>query len=99
MSEFNPATRTQAERSIVGMPPKAYRWVDEMREIGKAFSEDGGWAADEAIYRGVAEVYGFVADKTPLGEERTEQRTRTTLESVLLGLTEGLEDRERNQRQ
>jgi 3-hydroxyisobutyrate dehydrogenase-like beta-hydroxyacid dehydrogenase len=41
-----PATLDRIENSLPGMPPKAYRWEEEMREIGRTFEEDGGLSAD-----------------------------------------------------
>lgn len=93
LGEFAPAMKTQAERGVVGMPPKAYRWVDEMREIGRAFAEDGGWTRQEEIYGAVGEIYKFVAEDTVLGVEKTDDRTRKTIDSVVDGLKEGLETR------
>lgn len=93
LGEFAPAMKTQGERGVAGMPPKAYRWVDEMREIGRAFAEDGGWADQEAIYPAVGEIYKFVAEDTVLGTERTEERTRKTIDDVVDGLKLGLEAR------
>jgi hypothetical protein len=46
LQKYNPATLTTAEKGLVSMPPKAYRWVHEMREIGKTMSEDGGFKAE-----------------------------------------------------
>lgn len=74
LAERNPGALTQAERSLPGMPPKAYRWVGEMKEIGATFREDGGFGAGEGVFEQIAGVYGFVADGTVLGEEKTEDR-------------------------
>ncbi|KAI1639848.1 6-phosphogluconate dehydrogenase [Biscogniauxia mediterranea] len=43
MQKYNAATLTMAERGIVTMPPKAYRWIREMQEIGTTFNENGGF--------------------------------------------------------
>lgn len=42
-SRLPPALLAQAERGLVGMPPKAYRWVREMEEIALTFEEEGGF--------------------------------------------------------
>ena len=47
------------------MPPKAYRWVGEMEEIGSFFG-DLGMTPD--ILNGAADLYRFVAE-TPIGKE------------------------------
>lgn len=46
LAEYSPATLRTAEKGLVGMPPKAYRWVREMREIGDTMREDGGFDSD-----------------------------------------------------
>ena len=74
------------------MAPKAYRWVDEMREIGKCFAGDGGFITGEEeeedgdgdgfligvenVYDAFGEVYRFVSEGTVLGEETIEVRKR-----------------------
>jgi 3-hydroxyisobutyrate dehydrogenase-like beta-hydroxyacid dehydrogenase len=60
------------ERSIPGMPPKAYRWVGEMEEIAKTF-EDVGMTPN--ILLGAADMYRLVGE-TELANETPEQRTR-----------------------
>ncbi|ORY10667.1 hypothetical protein BCR34DRAFT_566525 [Clohesyomyces aquaticus] len=50
-----------AERGIVGCPPKAYRWVDEMRQIGECFEVDGGWPEQARVFREIAGVYEELA--------------------------------------
>jgi hypothetical protein len=63
------------------MPPKAYRWVDEMRQIGETFTEEGGFTRDvggASVFEGIAEIYKLVADDTVLGQERVEKRKRGT---------------------
>jgi len=56
-------------KSIPGMPPKAYRWVPEMQEIAKTFSELG---LTRRIFEGATDMYALVA-ATPLGKESPEQ--------------------------
>ena len=62
------------ERSVPGMPPKAYRWVGEMEEIAATF---GAVGLTPKILEGAADLYRFV-ERTPLGMETPEQRTRGT---------------------
>ena len=78
------------ERSVPGMPPKAYRWVGEMEEIAATFAAVG---LTPKMLEGAAELYRFV-EGTPLGTETPEQRTRgTTLNDVVEILTETLPTR------
>lgn len=41
LEQYNPATLRLAEKGLVTMPPKAYRWVGEMEEIGETMGEGG----------------------------------------------------------
>lgn len=86
----------KASNSVVNMPPKAYRWVEEMREIGRTHGEDGGFDYEgrdghNGVFDAIAEVYRVVADESALGEEKTERRKRgRTVEDVALAMGEGL---------
>ncbi|PQE20028.1 6-phosphogluconate dehydrogenase protein [Rutstroemia sp. NJR-2017a BVV2] len=104
MGERVPGLLGTAGKGVVGMGPKAYRWVGEMREIGGCFGEEGGWDVRgeeegkekgkgiEGIFAEVAEVYRIVADETVLGEEKTEKRKRgLTIEDVAICVGEGLD--------
>ncbi|PNS21462.1 hypothetical protein CAC42_1241 [Sphaceloma murrayae] len=89
----SPATG-QMTQSITKMPPKAYRWVKEMKEIGETFAIDGGFAENEKIFSAIAALYNTVAHNTELGQEVTEKRKRgQTIEDVAVCMTEGLEKR------
>jgi 3-hydroxyisobutyrate dehydrogenase-like beta-hydroxyacid dehydrogenase len=55
-------------KSIPGMPPKAYRWVPEMREIAKTFGELG---MTRNMFLGASDIYEMVA-ATSLGKESPE---------------------------
>lgn len=77
------------------MAPKAGRWVEEMREIGRAFGEEGGWE-EENIFAQVAGVYDFVSEGTVLGNERIGERSRgTTYGDAVDAIREGLDEREK----
>jgi len=54
------------------MPPKAYRWAPEMREISKTLASAG---VGPHVFQGAAEICQFVA-ATPLGQETPETRDR-----------------------
>lgn len=77
------------EGSLPMMPPKAYRWVGEMEEIGTCFA-DLGMTPD--ILNGAADIYRFVAE-TPIGKESPETRDRNRdLDGVVAALAEALSD-------
>ncbi|KAI2471040.1 6-phosphogluconate dehydrogenase C-terminal domain-like protein [Annulohypoxylon bovei var. microspora] len=83
-----------AEKGVVGMAPKAYRWVGEMEEIARTLSEEGGFEPDSFI--GAAKVYRTVADDTVLGEEKIGKRKRgTTVDDVALAMAEGLQTKQK----
>ncbi|KAI1134366.1 6-phosphogluconate dehydrogenase C-terminal domain-like protein [Hypoxylon sp. FL0543] len=80
------------ERGVVGMAPKAYRWVAEMEEIARTLSEEGGFAPDSFV--GAAKVYRTVADDTVLGREKVGKRRRgTTVEDVAAAMAEGMQSK------
>ena len=75
------------ERSIPGMPPKAYRWVGEMEEIAKTFEDVG---MTPKILLGAADMYRLVGE-TELANETPEQRTRgQNLQDVVKILNDAL---------
>jgi 3-hydroxyisobutyrate dehydrogenase-like beta-hydroxyacid dehydrogenase len=66
-----------ASKRVTLAPPKAYRWVGEVEEIGKMF-EALGMPGETCV--GGAKMFQIIAD-SPLGEEVVETRKRgTTLE-------------------
>lgn len=100
MSERVPGLWKSVNGGITGMPPKAYRWVREMEEIGICHGEtgfpggestDGKGEEGKGIFGEIADVYRSVADETVLGEEKTEKRKRgKTVEDVAQCMIEGL---------
>ncbi|KAL3424711.1 6-phosphogluconate dehydrogenase [Phlyctema vagabunda] len=79
-----------AAAGVTSMPPKAYRWVREMHEIGDTHADEGGFA--NGIFNEVAEVYRQVADETVLGLEKTERRKRgRDIQDVATAMAEGLQ--------
>lgn len=93
---FSPKTGELVARSLVGMPPKAYRWVAEMRQVGETFAEEGGWALRASVFEHVAEVYRVVAEETVLGREKNGERWRgLTVEDVAEAVSEGLGGKQR----
>lgn len=102
MSERVPGLWKSVNGGMTGMPPKAYRWVREMEEIGICHGETGfsggesnsgeGEEKDgKGIFGEIADVYRTVANETVLGEEKTEKRKRgTTVQDVAQCMSEGL---------
>lgn len=84
LDKYSPHTAALSRKGVTGMPPKAYRWVEEMRGIGEAFDTEGHWQGlGGSVYDAFAEVYRTVAEETILGEERIGKRRRgTTAEDV-----------------
>jgi hypothetical protein len=77
LQQVVPGTAALATRGITNMPPKAYRWVEEMRGIGEAFDTEGDWnGLGEGVFGAFAEVYRTVAEDTILGEEKIGKRNR-----------------------
>ncbi|KAK5078805.1 hypothetical protein LTR64_002778 [Lithohypha guttulata] len=92
LEEYMPGLAQRAEKGLTGMPPKAYRWVDEMREIGKTFKSSGGMKFGGEMFEQAAEVYRFVAEDTVLGNEKTGKRKRgMTVEDVAEAVEEGVQ--------
>ncbi|KAI1636539.1 6-phosphogluconate dehydrogenase [Biscogniauxia mediterranea] len=90
MRGMMPERWTAAERSVVGMAPKAYRWVREMEEIALTFSEEGGFSPD--IFHGAAEVYRTVAEDTELGKEKIGRRKRgLDADDMAAAMAEGMQ--------
>lgn len=79
LDQYSPHTAALARSGVVGMSPKAYRWVDEMHGIGEAIDREGEWdGVGSQVYGGFAEIYRTVAEDTILGQERVEARARGT---------------------
>ncbi|KAF2856692.1 6-phosphogluconate dehydrogenase C-terminal domain-like protein [Plenodomus tracheiphilus IPT5] len=64
---YNPGARTKAEKGIVGCTGKAYRWVEEMRQIGETFGEEGGWEVRGRVFREIAGVFEGLAEGVERG--------------------------------
>lgn len=93
LKQYSPKS-LELTKSLTVMPPKAYRWVREMYEIGDTFVEDGGFEKDESIFYGVGKTYDLVANGTELGQEKTERRVKgKTPEDVAALMSEGIDKR------
>ncbi|KAK0618155.1 6-phosphogluconate dehydrogenase [Bombardia bombarda] len=93
LRDIMPANLDRMDRAVVGMGPKAYRWVREMEEISATHAEDGGFREEAAgLFKGAAGVFRTVAEDTVLGEEKVGKRKRrTTAEDVARAMVEGME--------
>ncbi|KAF2440724.1 6-phosphogluconate dehydrogenase C-terminal domain-like protein [Karstenula rhodostoma CBS 690.94] len=89
ISEYNPSAKARAEKGITGCPPKAYRWVEEMNQIGQCFEMDGGWPNSANVFRNVARVYEQLAVAV---EERGGVEGMDDLSGALSALTKSLKD-------
>ncbi len=71
------ASRSEIYDWVIGalpvMPPKAHRWVPEMREIAKTFEAAG---MTPRMFEGAADMYAFIAT-TALGRETPENRDKS----------------------
>ena len=75
MAEFNgsqPAVVSRMEGWMPTMPAKSRRWVSEMEEIEKTFSDLG---MTPNIFKGVADIYRMIG-ATALGDENPESRNK-----------------------
>jgi hypothetical protein len=94
LAEKSPWGLERIDRSVVGMVPKAYRWVREMEEISAthaAVEEGDDMFAPEYIFKGAAEVFRLVAEDTVLGKEKVGKRERgTNADEVAEAIIEGL---------
>ncbi|KAM7224224.1 putative 6-phosphogluconate dehydrogenase [Rhypophila decipiens] len=77
LRQLSPTNLERMERAVVGMAPKAYRWVREMEDISETHAQDGGFLTTsaaqgetEGIFDGAAGIFRFVAEGTVLGEEK-----------------------------
>lgn len=94
LDEYSPGVRARAEKGVTAMPPKAYRWVNEMEQIAETFEAEGGFAENESPFRAIARVYDLVANGTDLGQEITGKRKRgSTVEDVAELMLEGARKR------
>ena len=64
------------------MPPKAFRWVGEMEEIARTFSDQG---LPPKMLEGAAALYRLV-ERTELGAETPEERHRGQTLAEVVGI-------------
>lgn len=70
------------ERQVPRMPPKAYRWVGEMEEIARTFSDLG---LPPQMLEGAAALYRLL-ERTELGAETPEERHRGQTLAEVVGI-------------
>jgi 3-hydroxyisobutyrate dehydrogenase-like beta-hydroxyacid dehydrogenase len=72
MLDSQPALRQWLSKSMLGMPPKAHRWIGEMEEIAATFEQVG---LTPKILLGAADMYRWIATTEP-GHETPENRDK-----------------------
>jgi 3-hydroxyisobutyrate dehydrogenase-like beta-hydroxyacid dehydrogenase len=58
----NVGAAERASKTVVGCTSKAYRWVEEMNQIGECFATEGGWEDQAKVFREIAGVFQGLAD-------------------------------------
>lgn len=71
LETYSPKTGELTAKGILGMQLKAYRWVNEMKEIADTFDQDGGFRghSDHRIFEGVSDIYRLIDQETGLGDK------------------------------
>ena len=88
MESSQPAIRQWLSKSMLGMPPKAHRWIGEMEEIAQTFEEVG---LTPRMLLGAADMYRWIATTEP-GQETPENRDKARdLDGLVAALAESLE--------
>jgi 3-hydroxyisobutyrate dehydrogenase-like beta-hydroxyacid dehydrogenase len=87
MESSQPALRAWFSRGMLGMPPKAHRWVGEMEEIAATFEQVG---LTPKILLGAADMYSWIATTEP-GHETPETRDKDRdLDGLIAALADSL---------
>lgn len=87
MESSQPAIRQWLSKSVLGMPPKAHRWIGEMEEIAQTFDEVG---LTPRMLLGAADMYRWIATTEP-GQETPENRDKDRdLDGLVAALAESL---------
>ena len=82
LGEFVPALGQRAEKGLVEMGPKSWRWIVEMQEIADTMEEFGGFGhtddpeqlpAGKNLYREIADVYQYVSEQMEFAESAPEE--------------------------
>ena len=69
LEAYSPKTGELTAKGIMGMQKKAYRWIDEMKEIADTFDEDGNFrgTSPHTVFEGISDVYRVIDQNTDLG--------------------------------
>jgi 3-hydroxyisobutyrate dehydrogenase-like beta-hydroxyacid dehydrogenase len=62
LNTYSAAAGQRARDSVVACTGKAYRWIEEMNQIGECFGTEGGWEDQARVFREIAGVYQGLAD-------------------------------------
>jgi putative dehydrogenase len=79
LTESDPRLLDTLAKRIPNMLPKAYRWVDEMRQIGEFLSPDRG---AEMIFAGASEVFETIAEDFAAEKAMSDSLLRFALAST-----------------
>lgn len=88
LAEYSAAAGDKARKSVVGCTGKAYRWVEEMNQIGECFAAEGGWEEQARVFREIAGVYQGLADVVEKQGVEGMQDTKGVVEVLGKGLKE-----------
>jgi 3-hydroxyisobutyrate dehydrogenase-like beta-hydroxyacid dehydrogenase len=88
MAIYNPSTGEKAKKNVVACTGKAYRWVEEMNQIGECFAADGGWGPQAKVFREIAAVFQGLADVVEKEGQEGMRDTKGVLEVLGKGLKE-----------
>jgi 3-hydroxyisobutyrate dehydrogenase-like beta-hydroxyacid dehydrogenase len=87
MESSQPVLRQWLSKGMLGMPPKAHRWVGEMEEIAATFEQVG---LTPRMLLGAADMYRWIATTEP-GHETPESRDKNRdLDGLVAALAESL---------
>jgi 3-hydroxyisobutyrate dehydrogenase-like beta-hydroxyacid dehydrogenase len=87
LESSQPALRQWLSKSVLGMPPKAHRWIGEMEEIAATFEQVG---LTPRMLLGAADMYRWIATTEP-GHETPENRDKNRdLDDLVAALAESL---------
>ena len=85
LAESQAATYAGMRRALPGLPAKARRWIEEMRQIAATFEAVG---VPGGFHRGAAALYELLS-ATPFADEPEEAVDRSrTLETTVAALTQ-----------
>jgi 3-hydroxyisobutyrate dehydrogenase-like beta-hydroxyacid dehydrogenase len=62
LAVYNTGAGEKARKAVVACTGKAYRWVEEMNQIGECFAGEGGWEERANVFREIAGVFQGLAD-------------------------------------